>query len=200
MQKNANPSGRGNNMKSAEYYLEHIDFNAKAKPDFSTLFADPKVHRNLVNDLAAPFKHDRIDKIACPEAMGFLFGTGVAQKLGVGMIPIRKAGKLPLIKSRIARHTFTDYTREKNAFEVNKTLINKGDRVLLVDDWSETGGQLKGLVALLKKRGAIVAGISLLGFNEIRKTRSLDQNYKLHAIFRYTMEGERDLEAPLVQS
>jgi adenine/guanine phosphoribosyltransferase-like PRPP-binding protein len=97
----------------------------------------------------------------------------------------------------VARHAFTDYTKEKNSFEVNKSLISPGDRVLIVDDWSETGGQLKGLIGLLKKRGAVIAGISLLGFNQIRRTRHLEKNYKLRAIIEHTIEGERDLTKPL---
>ncbi|MEC7379783.1 MAG: phosphoribosyltransferase family protein [Pseudomonadota bacterium] len=54
---------------------------------------------------------------------------------------------------------------------MNKKLIKKADRVLLIDDWVETGGQLKGLVNLLEKRGAEVSGIAVLGFNRIGKTQ-----------------------------
>jgi len=80
---------------------------------------------------------------------------------------------------------------------MNKSLIQPGDRILLVDDWAETGGQIKGLIKLLEKRGAVIVGISLLGFNRVRKTRALEENYKLHAIIEHTLEGERDLTKPL---
>jgi adenine phosphoribosyltransferase len=179
------------------YYLEHIDLKACAKPDFTTLFADPKVFNNLTNDLVRPFRDDAIDKVACPEAIGFILGSAVARRMKKPLIPIRKGGKLPTLPGRVARHAFTDYTKEKNSFEVNKSLISPGDRVLIVDDWSETGGQLKGLIGLLKKRGAVIAGISLLGFNQIRRTRHLEKNYKLRAIIEHTIEGERDLTKPL---
>jgi adenine phosphoribosyltransferase len=180
-----------------EYYLSHIDLKAMAKPDFSTLFLDPEVFNNLTLDLSRPFLKDAIDKVACPESMGFIFGAAVARRMKKGLVPIRKSGKLPTIKSRIVRQSFVDYTKQKNSFEMNKTLIQQGDRVLLVDDWAETGGQLKGLIKLLEKRGAIVAGISLLGFNRVRKTQALEQNYKLRAIIEHTLEGERDLTKPL---
>lgn len=180
-----------------EYYFPHIDLKAIAKPDFSTLFVDPEVFNNLALDLSRPFLKDNIDKVACPESMGFIFGAAVARRLKKGLVPIRKFGKLPLIKSRIVRQRFVDYTKQKNSFEMNRSLIQTGDRVLLVDDWAETGGQLKGLIKLLEKRGGVVAGISLLGFNRVRKTQWIEQNYKLHAIIEHTSEGERDLSKPL---
>ncbi len=179
------------------YYLEQIDLKAMAKPDFSTLFLDATVFKNLVNDMSRPFLKADIDKVACPESMGFIFGAAIARKLNKGLVPIRKKGKLPTIPSRVVRQTFTDYTKEKSSFEMNKTLIEPGDKVLLVDDWAETGGQLKGLIKLLEKRGAVIEGISLLGFNEVRKTKALQDKYNLHAIIRHTLEGERDLSKPL---
>ncbi|MEP0203003.1 MAG: phosphoribosyltransferase family protein [Halioglobus sp.] len=180
-----------------EYYLAHIDLKAMAKPDFSTMFIDPEVFKNLALDLSRPFLKDEIDKVACPESMGFIFGAAVARRLNKGLVPIRKAGKLPTIKSRVTRQSFLDYTKERNSFEMNKSLIQPGDRVLLVDDWAETGGQLKGLIKLIEKRGGVIAGISLLGFNRVKKTRALADNYKLRAIIEHTLEGERDLTKPL---
>lgn len=184
-------------MKDPLYYLQHVDMKAMVKPDFSTLFADPRVVNHLINDMTRPFLKDDIDKVACPESMGFIFGACVARKLKTGLVPVRKAGRLPTIRSRIVRQSFVDYTGKKGGFEMNKTLIDGGDKVLLVDDWAETGGQLKGLIKLLEKRGATIAGISLLGLNEVRKTRWLEKNYKLHAIIRHTLEGERDTSKPL---
>ena len=180
-----------------EYYLAHIDLKARAKPDFSTLFVDHEVSKNLALDLSRPFLSDDIDKVACPESMGFIFGTLVARRLKKGLVPIRKAGKLPTLKNRIVRQSFIDYTKQKNSFEMNRTLIQPGDRVLVVDDWAETSGQIKGLIKLLEKRGAIIAGVSLLGFNRVAKTQWLDNNYKLRAIIEHSLEGERDHTKPL---
>ena len=135
-----------------EYYLEHIDFQATTKLDFTTLFRDPKVFRALILDLIKPFRHDDFNKIACPESLGFVLGSAAATELRKGLILIRKSGKLPNIQSNIARQTFTDYTDAKNSFEVNKALIEPGDRVLVIDDWVETGGQMKGLTRLLTRR------------------------------------------------
>ena len=80
---------------------------------------------------------------------------------------------------------------------MNKSLLQPGDRVLIIDDWIETGGQMKALVKLVEKQGATVVGISVIGANRIRKTKSLFDNYDLKCILDYTMNEERDLTTPL---
>jgi len=183
--------------KSFEYYYEEIEWRARGKPDFSTLFAKPEVFTNLIKDLTAPFRRDTIDKVVSPESMGYIIGSAAAQKLKVGFVPVRKGGKLPTLKKYIVRTSFVDYSRQKNTFEMNESLINKGDRVLLIDDWVETGGQAKALIKLLERRGAEIVGVSCLGFNLVKRTQSIADNYRVNTIFEYTMEGERDLNAPL---
>ena len=182
-----------------DQYLEHIDFRATKKLDFTPLFADPKVFRSLVLDLSRPYREVAFDKVACPEALGFVLGAAVAAELKKGLILIRKAGRLPNVRQNVAVHQVTDYTREKSTFEVNKQLVSRGDRVLLIDDWVETGGQLKGLIKLLEKRGAVISGISVLGFNRISKTRRLADEYRLSSILDYQLHGQRDLSKRLDQ-
>ena len=144
-------------------------------------------------DLCRPHRDKAIDKIACPEALGFVLGSAVASELKKGLILIRKAGRLPNIRQNVVSQSFTDYTNESNAFEVNKQLIKKGDRVLLIDDWVETGGQLKGLVKLLEKRGAEVGGVAVLGFNRIGKLQRFAAKYDVSSIIDYQLSGKRDL-------
>ena len=182
-----------------EDYLQHIDFAATTKLDFTPLFADPKVFRSLVLDLCRPFRAANINKVACPESIGFILGSAVAAELKLGLIPIRKAGKLPNIKRNVARQRFVDYTGESSGFEINKALIAQGDRILLVDDWVETGGQLRGLSKLLEKRGAVVSGISVLGFNTAGTSGKLRNNYTLASILDYDAPDKRDLTQRLDQ-
>ena len=76
---------------------------------------------------------------------------------------------------------------------MNKKLIRKGVRVLLIDDWVETGGQLKGLVKLLEKRGAEVSGVAVQGFNRVGKTQRFAAKYNMSSIIDYQLSGKRDL-------
>ena len=176
-----------------EDYLQHIDFAATTKLDFTPLFTEPKVFRSLVLDLCRPFRAATIDKVACPESMGFLLGSAVAAELKLGLVPIRKEGKLPNIKRNVARQRFVDYTGEASSFEINKAVLGQGERVLLIDDWVETGGQLRGLTKLLEKRGAVVSGISVLGFNTAGASGKLRDAYTLASIFDYHAPDKRDL-------
>jgi adenine phosphoribosyltransferase len=179
------------------YYLQHIDMRSKAKPDFSTLFLEPDVFDNLVKDLAKPFKKVEVDKIVAPESMGFILGSGMALKLKKGFVPVRKSGKLPTLKKHIVSSSFTDYTKQKSTFEMNESLIKAGDKVLIVDDWIETGGQVKGIIKLLEKQGAEIVGVSVLGYNQTKRTKSIADNYVVKGILEYTDERERDLNARL---
>jgi adenine phosphoribosyltransferase len=180
-------------------YLQHIDFAATTKLDFTPLFTDPKVFRSLILDLCRPFRAANIDKVACPESMGFILGSAVAAELKLGLIPIRKAGKLPNIKRNVVRQRFVDYTGGASGFEVNKALIAQGDRILLIDDWVETGGQLRGLTKLLEKRGAVVTGISVLGFNTAGTSGALRDRYTLASILDYDAPDKRNLTRRLDQ-
>ena len=121
----------------------------------------------------------------------------MATELRKGLVLIRKAGKLPNLKRNIARQSFTDYTGEQNAFEVNKALIAQRDRILVIDDWVETGGQLKGLTRLIERRGATIAGISVIGLNQIKQTQPLQNRYNVHALIKYSAPEARDLNRRL---
>jgi adenine/guanine phosphoribosyltransferase-like PRPP-binding protein len=72
--------------------------------------------------------------------------------------------------------------------------------VLLIDDWVETGGQLRGLTKLLEKRGASVAAISVIGFNTAGKSGKLRQDYTLTSLVDYEATEKRDLTQRLDQS
>ena len=72
-------------------------------------------------------------------------------------------------------------------------MLGQGERILLIDDWVETGGQLRGLTKLLEKRGAVVSGISVLGFNTAGASGKLRDAYTLASIFDYHAPDKRDL-------
>jgi adenine phosphoribosyltransferase len=138
--------------------------------------------RNLILDLSKPFRKVAFDKVASPEALGFIIGGAVAQKLGKGFIPIRKGGALPTRRRHIARVSFVDYTSNKKSLEINRSLVSIGDRILIVDDMVETGAQVKAVIKLIERSGGKVIGISVLGAEKNRKTKILFDRYSFHAI------------------
>ena len=104
--------------------------------DVTPLFADYDAFTQLVSDLLHPFKGDQFDCVVGIDALGFILGPAVAIHLKKGFVPIRKDGKLPVVSDAIG---FVDYTGQVKSLELRKGAIELGTRVLLVDEWVETG-------------------------------------------------------------
>ena len=165
-----------------EYYEKYINKKTKGRYDVTPLFANPKIFSNLITDLIKPFKAMKFNKIIGIDALGFVLGSAIAYKLKKGFVPVRKAGKLPGIKGTVIRTSFVDYTKKKKIFEVNKCSVKKGDRVLIVDEWIETGSQAKAAIKLIEKQGGEVIGISALNAEKRPETKILFEKYNLKAI------------------
>jgi len=100
----------------------------------------------------------RISAVAGVEARGFILGAAIAYRLGVGFIPIRKAGKLP-------RHRFTqDYELEygPDTLEIHSDAAFVGESILIVDDVLATGGTADAAIQLFRRAGAKIVGFSFL--------------------------------------
>lgn len=112
----------------------------------------------VIDALAKQYTSQGVDKIAGIEARGFIIGAALAYKLGVGFVPIRKAGKLP------AETIGHDYALEYGAdrVEIHTDAITQNERVLLVDDLIATGGTAEAAVALIQKLGGDVVGCAFV--------------------------------------
>ena len=94
-----------------------------------------------------------------------ILGTAIAKELGVGFIGVRKGDKLPYAKEEIISTHFTDYSGQDKSFEISKSSIVRNKRVLIVDDWIETGSQMKALIALLEKLDCSIIGLATIGID-----------------------------------
>ncbi|MCP5395585.1 MAG: adenine phosphoribosyltransferase [Sphingomonadaceae bacterium] len=130
------------------------DFPAKGIQfrDITTLIADGPGLAATVELLAEKARLSGAQAIAGMEARGFIFGTAVAVRLGLGFIPVRKAGKLPVETIGI------DYALEygTDRLEVDPTAIPAGQRIVIVDDLIATGGTALAAAQLLRQAGAVV--------------------------------------------
>lgn len=138
--------------------------------DLTPVFADGVAFRRMVDGLAAPAASDPrvaavagvgdpgFDLVVGVEARGFLLAAAVALDTGVGVIPVRKAGKLP--RERIA----ADYALEYGTatLELHADSIRPGERVLVVDDVLATGGTLGAAIALVEQLGGVVTAVSVV--------------------------------------
>lgn len=149
--------------------------------DIMPLIGDGSALRQSVDDLLAPFREARIDAIAAVEARGYLLAAPMACALGVGLIPVRKPGKLPY------KTISQDYSLEygKNTLEMHDDACKPGARVLIVDDLIATGGSARAAGHLIERVGGTVAGFAFLielGF--LNGRQALD-GYTVHSVLHY---------------
>lgn len=125
--------------------------------DLTPVFAHGPSFRAVVDALVEPFV-GQFDAVAGLEARGFLLAAAAAIDVGVGVVPVRKAGKLP-------GHVLTEtYTLEYGtaSFQVNPDTVPAGSRVLVLDDVLATGGTINASCTLLERAGWQVAGIAVV--------------------------------------
>lgn len=167
--------------KTLKRYLRLIDTKTHGRRyDVTPLFADHTAFSTLVEDLARPFAKGNVDCIVGIDALGFILGAAMAIRMEVGFIPVRKGGKLP-VKSDASK--FVDYTGQEKSLELRVGAVRAGTRVLIVDEWVETGAQLKAATELIEKQGGVVIGIATINIDDRPSTRALRKKYRCHAVW-----------------
>jgi adenine phosphoribosyltransferase len=129
--------------------------------DVWAVFRDADALRAVVSGLVAPFREAGITGVVGIESRGFLLGAAAAVDLGVGFVPVRKAGALfpgPKARERSGR----DYRGHERELAVQRNSIVDGDRLLVVDDWVETGSQALAVARLIETCGGEVVAISVM--------------------------------------
>ena len=126
--------------------------------DITPVLGDVRAMDEIIEQMAAYARTRDVDVVAGIESRGFLFGTPLALRLGVGFVPIRKLGKLPADTVQV------EYALEygTNTVEIHRDALQPGQRVLIVDDLLATGGTAGAATQLVQALGAEVAGFSFL--------------------------------------
>ena len=117
--------------------------------DITTLLQDPKAFKDICSIFYNRYAKQNVDKIVGIDARGFLFGSVLAYELGIGFTPIRKKGKLPY--NTISESYTLEYGEE--TIEIHEDAIDRGDRIVIIDDLMATGGTIAASAALVEKLG-----------------------------------------------
>ncbi len=126
--------------------------------DITTLLKEKDGFRATIEALAKPFDNQRIDVVVGVESRGFILGGAVADRLGAGFAPVRKKGKLP---SKTEQETYAlEYGTD--CLEIHSDAIDRGQRVLIVDDVLATGGTAAATINLIRKLGGDVQSLAFL--------------------------------------
>lgn len=126
--------------------------------DITTLLENPAGFRRSIDELVQPFAGSGINKVAGIEARGFILGGAVAHQLSTGFVTIRKKGKLPW--QTISVEYELEYGTDE--VEIHIDSINKGDRILIVDDLLATGGTATAAAQLVRDAGGEIVGASFV--------------------------------------
>ena len=126
--------------------------------DITTLIEHPEGFKESVERLAEAHRGIGITHVAGIEARGFIFGAGVAIALGVGFVPVRKRGKLP--GQTLGQNYVLEYGVD--TIEIHADVLEKGDKVLLIDDLIATGGTAGAATDLIRKSGGEVVSAAFV--------------------------------------
>jgi adenine phosphoribosyltransferase len=126
--------------------------------DITTLLRDRDGFRSVVDVLIRPFEGQPIDVVVGVESRGFILGGAVADRLGAGFAPVRKPGKLP---SQTVRETY-ELEYGSDSLEIHADGVERGQRVLIVDDLLATGGTANATAKLVRRIGGDVQGLAFL--------------------------------------
>ncbi len=151
--------------------------------DITTLLQDGAAFNQAIDELVALVRDRaiRVDKVVAIESRGFIFGAPVAYRLGVGLVPVRKLGKLPGKTINVA------YELEygSNTVEMHVDAVSKGERVLVVDDLLATGGTTRASCDLVEQAGGIVSGVLFLIELDFLHGRKLLEQYEMMSLLRF---------------
>jgi adenine phosphoribosyltransferase len=149
--------------------------------DITTLLKDKTGFATLIDKLSEHYIAQKIDLVLGMEARGFIFAPALAYRLNAGFVPVRKKGKLP---SECVRF---DYALEygQNTLEMHKDAIQKGQRVLIVDDLLATGGTAEATAKLASSLGGEIAGLGFVVELQFLKGRDRLKQYDVMSLLRY---------------
>jgi adenine phosphoribosyltransferase len=155
-------------MSAAKDHMDALKSQIRHVPDFpkpgilfydvTTLLKDPQGFKLAIDSLSQPYQGLGITLVVGIESRGFILGSAVADRLGAGFVPVRKLGKLP---STTIRATY-DLEYGSDSLEMHRDAIERGQKVLVVDDLLATGGTARATVDLVRQLGGDVAGVAFL--------------------------------------
>lgn len=126
--------------------------------DITPLLADPDAMRETVSRLIEPYAAAGIDAVVGIESRGFIFGSLAAERLNVGFVPVRKAGKLP--SETVSESYQLEYGTD--TVEIHADAIVPGQRVLVIDDLLATGGTMAAVCRMVGKLGGRIVGAAFV--------------------------------------
>ena len=149
--------------------------------DITTLLSNGAAFRQVVDTLYERYAHRNIDAVVGIESRGFIFSAPLAYRLGVGLVPVRKPGKLPAATYMI------EYELEygTNTLEIHRDALPQGSRVIVLDDLLATGGTVAAACELVELAGGVVEEAAFIIELTFLKGREKLTKYPIYSLIQY---------------
>lgn len=170
---------RNKGPRDDRWYLNLMAPNTKGPKfawlDPTSIYINGEAFHDLLDDLVADLKGIKADVVGGLDAMGFVLGSALATRLGIGFLPIRKAGKLCVETDKVS---FGNYSGRTQDMEMRKPAFASGTKVLLADQWVETGGTMDGAIRLVERQGGTVVALAAVAIEENDVTHGYRARYR----------------------
>ena len=187
--------------RDARWYLSLMSPNTKgarfAWLDPTSIYINAAAFTDLLDDLTAEIDPAEVDVVAGLDAMGFVLGAALGARLGRGFLPIRKAGKLCVETDSVSYGNYSGRTQD---MEMRLPAFAPGTRVLLADQWVETGGTMDGAIRLVERQGGTVAGMVAIAMEENPATDAYRARYKVVTAVRPGTQWQAECNAQALAS
>lgn len=149
--------------------------------DITTLLKDKVGFATLIDALSEHYLGSGVDLVVGIEARGFIFGPALAYRMNAGFVPVRKPKKLP---AQTAKITY-DLEYGTDTLEIHKDAVQRGQRVVIVDDLLATGGTATACAQLIESLGGVVAGLGFAVELDFLKGRDKLAKYDVFSLLHY---------------
>ena len=188
-------------MRDNRWYLNIMSPNTKGEKfawlDPTSIYINTNAFKDLLDDLLDDLEEIDCDVVAGIDAMGFVLGSALAARLRKGFLPIRKAGKLCVETKKV---DFVNYSKRNQFMEIRFPAFEAGTKVIIVDQWVETGGTMGAAIKLIEQQGGLVKGVIALAIEENDNTKKLRNDYKCFSAVVPGSEWQKQCNEQYLQS
>ena len=188
-------------MRDNRWYLNIMSPNTKGEKfawlDPTSIYINTNAFIDLLDDLLDDLEEIDCDVVAGIDAMGFVLGSALAARLRKGFLPIRKAGKLCVDTKKV---DFVNYSKRNQFMEIRFPAFEAGTKVIIVDQWVETGGTMGAAIKLIEQQGGLVKGVIALAIEENDNTKKLRNDYKCFSAVVPGSEWQKQCNEHYLQS
>ncbi|MCK5018940.1 MAG: hypothetical protein KAS32_17900 [Candidatus Peribacteraceae bacterium] len=147
--------------------------------DVAPIFRNYEAFNTLLDDIKEIISNTNFDFVAGIDALGFVLATAVSLRFQKGLILVRKRGKIPV---EVNYSEFSDYSGDNKGLEIDIKAIPQNSKILLIDEWVETGAQVRAATKLIEQQGASITAILSLNIDENNNTKSIMEKYNCYSL------------------